>query len=391
MKPRSFNNKTNANRAIYILIFVATCIYAWMSGERLAYLTALVFFIVPTISCIVTLILLRGLKVEQKLPATIVKHQNGTILIGLHNPTPLPFSKLECIFYGNPYAIKTQSGIQLTVEPFKFTEGQIPFTVLFRGEYEIGLKSVIATDYLGLFRLKRKYRKQTSILALPRIVDFSNIPLSMSLVAEASARFDIRDEDYSIVSDIRPYIPTDSIKRVHWKLTAKRNEWLVKIFQSNALNHVSIIFDNLRLPLLEEEMYALEDRMVESAVGLARHCLNQGMPVDFLSTDGGKTSAQTAAGFNTIYHMVGELKFEKDPVLSPVTILTQMLNDAAGSVNAVVFTTALTTELYERTVNSLNRGNYTAIMYFATEDYNAEYEHIFKILEDSGLPCFRVK
>jgi len=391
MKIRSFNNQINANRVIYIIIFLGTCVYAWMSGERLAYLTALVFFIVPTISCIVTFILLRGLKVEQTLPATIVKHQNGSILIDLHNPTPLPFSRLECIFYGNPYAIKTQSGIQLAVEPFKSTEGQIPFTVLFRGEYEIGLKSVIATDYLGLFRLKRKYRKQTKILALPRIVDFSNIPLSMSLVAEASARFDIRDEDYSIVSDIRPYIPTDSIKRVHWKLTAKRNEWLVKIFQSNALNHVSIIFDNLRLPLLEEEMYSLEDRMVESAVGLARHCLNQGMPVDFLSTDGGKASVQTAASFNTIYHMVGELKFEQDPMLSPVTILTQTLNDASGSVNAVVFTTSLTTELYERTVNSVNRGNYTAIMYFATEDYNAEYEQIFRILEDSGLPCFKVK
>jgi uncharacterized protein (DUF58 family) len=379
-----------ANRIIYALLFTATCIFAWTSGERLAYITVTVFFAVPAISYIITLLVLRGITVGQTVPATIVKNQEGALVVRLHNPTPLPFAKLECKFFGNKYAIETLQDKKVTMRMFKSTEEKIPFRILYRGEYEIGLKDVIATDFVGLFRIRRQYNKQVSILCLPRIVEFSNIPLAISLVAEASSRFDIRDEDYSVISDVRPYIPTDSIKRVHWKLTAKRNEWIVKIFQSNALNHVSIVLDTLRMPVSEEEMYALEDSMIENAIGLARYCLNKGMPVDFFVTDGNHSHAQAAVNFDAIYHLSANIKFEDTPTLSPVSILTSVLNDATGNVNTIIFTASLTTGLYERTINAVDRGNYTAIIYFATETPNSEYEEFYKLLEEGGLPCFKI-
>ena len=379
-----------ANRIMYTVLLGAICFFAWTSGERLAYISAAVLIIVPAVSYVITSIMLKLLNVRQYVPPTIVKMQEGTITMRLHNPTPLPFTKVECVFFGNKYAIETQADHTIQINSFKSTEENIPFRLLYRGEYEIGLQYVIATDFVGLFRIRRKYGNRVKILSLPRIIEFSNIPLTIDLVAEASSRFDIRDEDYSIISDVRPYVPTDSIKRVHWKLTAKRNEWMVKMFQSNAQNHVSIILDNLRMPVPEEEMYNLEDSIVENALGLARFCLNRGMPVDFMVTDGNQGHAQTGAAFDAIYHMAGDVVFEDTPQLSPVSILTQVLNDATGNVNTIIFTATLTSELYERTINAINRGNYTAIMYFAMEEPNPEYEKIFTLLEEGGLPCFKV-
>jgi len=380
-----------ANRILYAMLLVAACVFALTSGERLAYITVTVFFIVPMISYVITFLMLRMLKVGESVPATIVKNQTGAIVVRLHNPTLLPFAKLACIFFGNEYAIETLQDQTITIPPLKYVEEKIPFRVFYRGEYDIGLKAVIATDFMGLFRLRRKFSKQTKILVLPRIVEFTNIPLAISLVAEASSRFDIRDEDYSVISDIRPYVPTDSIKRVHWKLTAKRNEWMVKMFQSNALNHVTIILDNLRMPVTEEEMYPLEDSMVENALGLARFCLNRGMPVDFMVTDGNKTHAQTGANFDVVYHLGSDMQFEEAPLLSPESMLTQTLNDATGNVNTVIFTATLNPQLYERVINAVNRGNYTAIIYFAMEAANHDSEKIFNLLEEGGLPCFRVE
>jgi len=380
-----------ANRILYAALLTAVCVFAFTSGERLAYITATVLFVVPVVSCIITFLMLRGLRVGEKIPSAIVKNKIGAIVMRLHNPTLLPFVKLECIFFGNAYAIETMPDHTMAIASFKSVEEEIPFRIFYRGEYDIGLKAVVATDFMGLFRISRRYNKQTKILVVPRIIEFTNIPLAISLVAEASSRFDIRDEDYSVISDVRPYVPTDSIKRVHWKLTAKRNEWMVKMFQSNALNHVTIILDNLRMPVPEEEMYPLEDSMVENALGLARFCLNRGMPVDFMVTDGNQTHAQTGANFDVVYHLASDMQFEKTPLLSPVSMLTQVLNDATGNVNTVIFTAALNPELYERVINAVNRGNYTAIIYFAMEEPNHDSEKIFSLLEEGGLPCFRVE
>jgi uncharacterized protein (DUF58 family) len=373
------------------MLLAPVCAFTWSTGERLAYITAIVFLVVPAVSYVVTFIMLRVVRVEQTVPAAIVKEQDSAIGVRLHNRTPLPFPGLECTFLGNAYAIETAPDIKMFVQAFKTVQGGIPFRAFYRGEYEVGLKSIIATDFVGLFRLRRKYRRPARLLVLPRIVEFNNIPLAVSLVAEASARFDIRDEDYSVISDVRPYVPTDSIKRVHWKLTAKRNEWMVKIFQSNALNHVTIILDNLRMPVPEEERYPLEDSMIEDALGLARFCLNRGMPVDFMVTDGNQTHAPTAANFDVIYHLASDVTFEKHPLLRPVSVLGQMINDAVGNINAVIFTAVLDAQLYERVINAVDRGNYTAIMYFATDRPDEESEKIFALLEEGGLPCFRAK
>jgi len=380
-----------ANRILYATLLAAVCVFAFTSGERLAYITATVLFVVPAVSCVVTFLMLRGLRVGEDIPSAIVKNKNGAIVMRLHNPTLLPFTHLECIFFGNAYAIETQPDHTMAIASFKSVEEKIPFRAFYRGEYDIGLKAVIATDFMRLFRLRRKYYKQTKILVLPRIVEFTNIPLAISLVSEASSRFDIRDEDYSVISDVRPYVPTDSIKRVHWKLTAKRNEWMVKMFQSNAQNHVTVILDNLRMPVPEAEMYPLEDSMVENALGLARFCLNRGMPVDFMVTDGNQTHAQTGANFDVIYHLASDMQFEKAPLLSPVSMLTQVLNEASGNVNTVIFTATLNSQLYERVINAVNRGNYTAIIYFAMETPDQDSEKIFSLLEEGSLPCFRVE
>lgn len=388
-----------ANRMLFVIFFGAASTFAYFTGERLAYITAMVLFIAPAASFIITFVALRWLRVTQALPATVVKNAEDIITLRLHNPTPFPFVRLECNFFANEYAVETTPGIQLSVLAFKKAEGAIPFRIIYRGMFELGLKSIVATDYTGLFRIKRKVvargkghdTRHGSVLCLPQIVDFDNIPLSVSLVAEASSRFDIKDEDYSVISDVRQYIPTDSIKRVHWKLTAKRNEWLVKIFQSNAQNHLTIILDNRRVPVHEEEMYIIEDFMIESMVGMARYCLNHGMPVDFLATNGAFASALAPASFSSIYNTAAELMFEPTPMRNPESVLTQVLNDATGNVNAIIFTTQLTSELYERIVNAINRGNYAAVMYFPTEESDAESDDIYKIMLESRLPCFVVE
>jgi hypothetical protein len=243
---------------------------------------------------------------------------------------------------------------------------------------------------MGLFRLKRKVDKGVDITVLPRIVEMTNFPLAMNLLTQAHSRFDIKDEDYATISDIRPYLPTDSVKRVHWKLTAKRNEWLVKNFQSNALNKVTIILDSLRLPQRYKEQITLEDRIIEMAMGLARFCLRKGMPVDFMVGEGHTVHGQNPAMFETVYEMGSKLIFTEQPPFNPQAMLSHCLNEAAGYLNVIIMTPRLNAELYERIANGRNNGHNVAVLYFSSMIKDDDSEKIYRLLYEGGAPCYRI-
>jgi len=218
----------------------------------------------------------------------------------------------------------------------------------------------------------------------------SKFPIASNLLTQAQSSFDIRDEDYATVSDIRPYLPTDSIKRVHWKLTAKRNEWLVKNFQSNALHQVTLILDTKRMDDNYKDQIITEDRMVEMFIGLTDFCLKRGMPVEYTAGEGHKVIARNHGDFEAVYQTIGRLRFEEAPTLSPYSILSQGLNDAAGNVNAIILTQRLDATLYERIVSAQHNGHYVAVIYFAPHSPDKETEMIYELLEEGTGDCFRI-
>ena len=381
---------TTANRILYGTLLVGVAMLAWTTGERLAYLSLLVLSVMPVASLVFTFVALRGIRVGQGIPHTVIKNEDCALKLRLNNPTPIPFVNVECVLRYNKYTTEVEEMDRFTLQPFTPETQMIPFTMRYRGRYQIGVDTVQATDFMGLFHLRRNYKRYVDILALPRVVEVESTPLAMNLMTDAASRFDIRDEDYATISDIRPYLPTDSIKRVHWKLTAKRNEWLVKNFQSNALHQISIIVDSKRIGRDYQEQIMMEDRMIEISLGLARHCLRLGMPVDYMAGEGHKTSGRAPADFEAIYNTASRLAFGDSPNLSPGAILGQCLNEASGYVNAIILTSRLDTILYERIANAQNNGHYVAVVYFAPRTPSKNTEKIFRLLEEGGGHSHRV-
>jgi len=367
---------------------VALFIFAWVSGERIAYIALIVFTTLPVVSVFITVIALLGLKVRQKLPETVTKNQESFLKVAVKNCTPFPLAQVEFRFEVNEYVFDMPNAATVALASFKDISTSVAFYARYRGRYKAGLSHILATDFMGLVTLKRKYKAAKKITVLPQIFEIFSTPLALNLLAESNSAFDIKDEDYAVISDVRPYVPTDSIKRVHWKLTAKRNEWLVKQFQSNGLNSVDIILDTRRLPFLSEELLQLEDEIVESGVALARFCLTRSMPVDFYTTEGVKTRAPSFAFFDAVYRAASEIAFAKEQKLDLVSVLSGVINEAAGFVNAVIITSNLDVALYEKVVIETSKGNFVAVIFIKPSEVSEEKDRIFEMLEQGGLPVF---
>lgn len=99
------------------------------------------------------------------------------------------------------------------------------------GSYRVVLKSVRIYDMSGLFYIKKREMQETELCVLPE-------PVQLNVtVGQASRHFigesDVYDEnqggdDPSEVFQIREFRAGDKIQSIHWKLSAKADEWVVK-------------------------------------------------------------------------------------------------------------------------------------------------------------------
>lgn len=101
------------------------------------------------------------------------------------------------------------------------------------GTYLVRLKKLKVYDFTGLFSSKVSAKGEKKIQVMPRIY---NIPLQLSpMVRNFFGESEVYDDyepgyDNSELFDVREYQEGDGLRKIHWKLSAKKGELLVKEF-----------------------------------------------------------------------------------------------------------------------------------------------------------------
>lgn len=147
--------------------------------------------------------------------------------------------------------------VYLSPIPARTTTTEVSFACPFRGEYEIGVKAVEATDLFGLVRMRREGDKlkgaSSRIAVYPRTYPLHGrmLDLRMNEGAEDGERADA--EEVSSIADLRSWREGDSLKRVHWKLSARLGELIVKEFDGSFDAKNMVFVDATALPRPEPE------------------------------------------------------------------------------------------------------------------------------------------
>lgn len=99
------------------------------------------------------------------------------------------------------------------------------------GNYEIRLRKLKIYDITGLFSWNIRVKNQGVVQVMPELHD---VPVRMTLATKNFyGEADVYDEntpghDNSELFQVREYRPGDRLQNVHWKLTAKQDELMVK-------------------------------------------------------------------------------------------------------------------------------------------------------------------
>jgi len=154
-----------------------------------------------------------------------------------------------------------------------------------RGHYSIGPMIIEGHDPLGLFRIRRRLPIYNEILVMPgwfRIQKFalkgqSRMPREMAMTVP-------REGTSPEFLGVREYSEGDTLKRVHWGLTAKHNRLIVRQFQSEVESDLAVILDLQRGRNIGFGRSSALGCMMEIALSLVKYNIDMGFPYALVFT-----------------------------------------------------------------------------------------------------------
>jgi len=112
-----------------------------------------------------------------------------------------------------------------------------------RGLFTLGPWQARAGDPLGLFQVTLDHPETQSILVYPPIVHLPTLQLPRG-AATGSGRTSRRALEVTAnAAGVRSYAPGDSLSRIHWRTTARMNEFMVKTFDLEPSGDLWIVLD----------------------------------------------------------------------------------------------------------------------------------------------------
>lgn len=113
----------------------------------------------------------------------------------------------------------------------------------FRGTYDIGVTSFYVYDFFRIWRVRIDVNSFEKIYVLPRRLHIDEE--ESKTVSDSAKRMSKTPNSYEKIeiSDVRDYRPGDPLKSVHWKLSSKTEELIVRDYNSGSVDSTYIFAD----------------------------------------------------------------------------------------------------------------------------------------------------
>lgn len=309
------------NRLIWLFTFILALVGISFYGGPVSYGFLTLVILLPIISLAYLLCVFQCFRIYQSVDA-------ADLTAGV--PVPFTFRLMNEFFF--PYAgvrvtyytsFSELSGLSDAPEyellPDTGIERESTLLCRYRGEYEVGVKTVEIRDFLKLFRFSYKNPGPFKVVVKPRVTHLSSLAAAENTETAKDSPFaqDIPD------LLVREYVPGDDVRFMSWKASARTGKLMMRKMTGEEKQGVGILMSTRRYGELEAQFLPPEDRILEAAISLSLYFAEQNVPTELWY--GTRTPASLPlpriSDFEHFYDKISFVQFEyadsEGPLFAP--------------------------------------------------------------------------
>jgi uncharacterized protein (DUF58 family) len=233
----------NIGRALVVLLIAAGAAGWAISGASFYAQIAYLGLILAAVSWVSVRLIAQALRLTRRADfyrasvGDIFKEQfevlNRSRLVGpwveMHNEMPLPLA--------------AGSRLLTRLRPREMQSFVVRTWLTRRGSFPVGPTRLVIADPLGLFRVERRIAAAKNLVVLPMVFPIRDFLQPRGYLPGGRV---IRRKAVEVTphaAGVRPYVPGDPMRRIHWPTTARRGQLIVKEFDQDPQAEVWLFLD----------------------------------------------------------------------------------------------------------------------------------------------------
>lgn len=354
------------NKIAYLLFLIFSGVISILYNEYFMSVVFIAVILLPLFLGGIAATILYFLKTDLELPnSSIGKGEAFSVAVHVKNPTIFPITKLclELSYKNEITDYEKKETVTLAMDMRSSRRIDFKLSSNHCGTIQFKIKKVRVYDYFQMLRLSKKQNTIMSIPVTPPIHEIKEdfIEDNFNLVTDCETENFSKHKpgnDPSEVFGIREYREGDRASRIHWKLSYKQDNLMIKEFSEPIKDSTAILMD-FYLGHDREKRLCYYDGLLETVMSVSNACLGYGHPhkLHWCRTDG--SYAQLKITEPGEYYEVLTALLKEKPGNTISLLTTEYIQSRDKAVNVIYITTHIT----EESITQLLQGVEGAICY----------------------------
>ena len=270
--------------------------------------------LLPVISLVYLALVYWRFKIYQKVESrNMVCGQPMPYFFVLQNDDYCPFASISVrMFSSFSYVEKLPGDTEYELLPGDKYTYETMLVCKYRGEYEVGVKEIVVTDFFRLFRFTYRIPGTIKAIVLPKVTRLTALN-SIESLAVLLQRDAVRADTEPDVT-VRDYIAGDALKQIHWKATAREQKLKVRSRMGEEKQGIALFCDTKRYSRHIEKYLPVENKQLEIMLALGIFLAERNMAFTaFYGQNGMRKKRVDGIGdFDVFYEAMSKVIYSED-------------------------------------------------------------------------------
>ena len=349
-------------------IIITLVIVALSTGGKIYMVLALLLFLVLLVAVFSVWQAAKSIRVSNLLSDnTVTRGDHVVLTISVNHRALIPIAPVTLNLSRGPD--EEERRIRLRDASGRAQRIQFPFDAMHVGVMSPGIESFEMEDMFGIVKLTKMPDDKTGdLLVLPQLFDVEDLKFAPGDSGiETMSR---ATEDVNLPAEVRAYQMGDPLKKIHWKLSARKGSLVVRRFEEPTYPDALVLLDCSPPPMANqpEKQACLKDTLLETAASVVQHHISGDHPVRLPLLGTHPFEFEKSMGLHTLMEELARLDFSQTERFERVLLLETRRMRKQGA--TVIITARLNSNIVDMIIRIRRMGPYVRVylITFTPED-----------------------